>query len=184
MKIIYNNKLQRLVITGVLAAVLAVLSPISIPTPIGVPITLQTFGVALCGYVLGPALGSCAVLVYMFLGAVGLPVLAGFSGGIGFFLGVTGGFLWGFPIMAFFCGRGVRTGNKLLSILLGIAGLIICHMFGILQFSIVTSTSVLQSFLIMSLPYIFKDALFVALAYLVSISVIHSLKRAHLVKVE
>lgn len=60
MKLELKNSMQKSVITGVMAALLAVLSLISIPLPIGVPITLQTFGVALCGFMLGPALGTAA----------------------------------------------------------------------------------------------------------------------------
>ena len=54
--------MQRTVLTGVFAALLAVLSQIAIPLPTGVPITLQTFAVALCGYVLGPGMGGLALL--------------------------------------------------------------------------------------------------------------------------
>ena len=57
MKVQYKNKLQKMVMVAVFAAVMAVLSQISIPLPTGVPVTLQTFAVALCGYVLGP--GCC-----------------------------------------------------------------------------------------------------------------------------
>lgn len=81
MKLQWKNKLQRTVMAGVFAALLVVLSQVSIPLPTGIPVTLQTFAVALCGCVLGPAVGSAAVGVYLALGAVGVPVFAGFSGG-------------------------------------------------------------------------------------------------------
>ena len=76
---------------GVFAAVLAVLSQISFPLPSGIPVTLQTFAVALCGYALGCKRGTLAVLVYIVLGAVGLPVFANFSGGFGSLVGLAGG---------------------------------------------------------------------------------------------
>ena len=94
-----KNPIRRTVMTGVMAALLAVMSQISIPLPVGVPITLQTFAVALCGYLIGPALGTLAVVVYLALAAVGVPVLAGFSGGVGAFMGMTGGFLWGLSLI-------------------------------------------------------------------------------------
>lgn len=90
MKIQCKNRLHKMVMVGVFAAVMAVLSQISIPLPTGVPVTLQTFAVALCGYVLGVQMGGLALAVYLAIGAVGLPVFAGFSGGIGAFAGVTG----------------------------------------------------------------------------------------------
>ena len=58
-----KNPIQSTVMTGVMAALLAVMSQISIPLPFGVPVTLQTFAVAMCGYLLGPALGTLAVAV-------------------------------------------------------------------------------------------------------------------------
>ncbi|MCA5010971.1 biotin transporter BioY, partial [Clostridioides difficile] len=68
------------------AAVLAVISQLSIPMPTGVPITIQIFGVALIGTVLGWKLGFLATLIYILLGAVGLPVFSNFRGGIQFLL--------------------------------------------------------------------------------------------------
>lgn len=85
---------------GMFAAVLAVLSQISIPMPSGVPITLQTFAVALAGVVLAWKLGTASVLVYILLGAVGVPVFAGFTGGAQALVNYTGGFIWGFLGMA------------------------------------------------------------------------------------
>ena len=67
-----REKITNIVMVGVFAAVLAVLSQISFPLPSGIPVTLQTFAVALCGYALGCKRGTLAVLVYIVLGAVGL----------------------------------------------------------------------------------------------------------------
>ncbi len=181
MKIEFKSPIQKTVMTGVCAALLAVLSQISIPLPTGVPITLQTFAVALCGYILGPALGALSVLVYLALGAIGLPVFAGFSGGIGAFAGMAGGFLWGFLAQAALCGLGMRLQNRILAIALGIAGLLACHVCGVVQFAFLSSTGFLPSALAVSVPYLVKDILSVALAYFASLAVLLSLKRARLV---
>lgn len=177
-----KNKTQRLVLTGVLAALLAVLSQISIPLPSGVPVTLQTFAVALCGYVLGWKLGVLAVFVYLALGAVGLPVFAGFSGGIAAFAGVTGGYLWGFLLMALLCGLGAETGRRWLALLLGAGGLAACHLCGALQFAAVSGVSPLAAFLTASAPYLLKDAISVALGYLLAEGVLLGLKKARLLE--
>ena len=66
----------------------------------GVPITLQTLTVMLAGCVLGPLRGFSAVALYLALGAVGLPVFAEHSSGIGVFSGPSGGYLLSFPIAA------------------------------------------------------------------------------------
>ena len=70
------------VLTGMFAALLTAISQLSLPMPTGVPITIQAFGVALCGAVLGWKRGALATLVYILLGAVGLPVFANFQGGL------------------------------------------------------------------------------------------------------
>lgn len=75
--------------TGLFAAVIAVMAQISIPMPLGVPMTMQTFAITLAAVVLGSKLSAMASLVYLILGAVGVPVLASFSGGIDKFVGPT-----------------------------------------------------------------------------------------------
>ena len=69
-----------------------------------VPITLQTFGVLLAGAVLGSKRGFLAVLLYLVVGAAGLPVFAEGRSGVGVFAGPTVGYLVGFPLAAFLCG--------------------------------------------------------------------------------
>lgn len=181
MKILWKNKLQKIVVTGVMAALLIVLSQISIPLPTGIPVTLQTLAVALCGYVLGPVLGTLSVGVYLALGAVGLPVFAGFSGGLGSFVGMTGGYLWAFLPMAFLCGLGARRGGKAWALLLGALGLAVCHLCGAFQFAAVMSLSPWQAFLTASAPYLIKDALSLVLAYGAAEALLYALKRARLV---
>ncbi len=181
MKIGFKSHVQKVVMTGVCAALLAVLSQISIPLPTGVPVTLQTFAVALCGYILGPALGSLAVLVYLVIGAVGLPVFAGFSGGVGAFLGMSGGFMWGFFAISLLCGWGARLNNRIVSIALGVAGLLVCHVCGVAQFAFLTSSTFWQSAVAVSVPFLLKDVISVALAYFAAVAVVASLKRAQLV---
>ncbi len=173
-----KNPIQSTVMTGVMAALLAVMSQISIPLPFGVPVTLQTFAVAMCGYLLGPALGTLAVAVYLALAAVGVPVLAGFSGGVGAFMGMTGGFLWGFLPMAFLCGLGVRAGKKAPALMLGTAGLLICHLAGSFQFGLVSGTGFFTAFWTASVPFLIKDLVSVGLAYLAAAGIASSLKKA------
>ena len=89
-------------------ALIAILAQISIPLPGGVPLTLQTFAVPLAGLVLGSKRGTIATVVYVLLGAVGVPVFANFTGGLGIVLGMTGGFIVSFPLMALLAGFGVK----------------------------------------------------------------------------
>ena len=89
-----QNKTRDIVFIGIFAALIAICSWISIPTT--VPFTLQTMGVFTAVGLLGGKRGSLAVLVYILLGLVGLPVFAGFSGGVGVLFGTTGGYIIGF----------------------------------------------------------------------------------------
>ena len=84
---------------ALMAALLCVLGPFSIP--IGpVPVSLGTFAVSLCAMILGGPLGAVSVLVYLLLGAAGLPVFTGFQGGLAKLAGPTGGYLAGFLLHA------------------------------------------------------------------------------------
>ena len=85
-----------------LIAVCAILPSIKIGLP--VPITLQTFGVLLAGAVLGARRGFLAVVLYLVMGAAGLPVFTGGVGGLGAFQGPSVGYLAGFPLAAALCG--------------------------------------------------------------------------------
>ncbi len=157
---------KKLAVTAVFAAVLAVLSMLVLPLPAGVPITLQTFGVALCGGCLGWKRGSAAVAVYLILGGCGLPVFAGFGGGFGRLLGPTGGFLWGFLPMVLLCG--LAKGNFLKRFGIGLAGLCGCCLIGVLQYAFVAGVSPWQAFSVSCAPFFLKDVACVAGAVLLS----------------
>lgn len=173
-----QTSVQKLVLVGMFAAVLAVLSQLSIPMPTGVPVTLQTFAVALTGYVLGWKLGTVAVLVYILIGAAGAPVFANFSGGPGALVGMSGGFLWGFIVMVFLCGFGAEQKNKLVLSGMSFAGLAACHLLGIWQFMAVTEMKFIPAALAASVPYLAKDAVSLIAAYLVAKTIRKALNAA------
>lgn len=140
------------------ACFICICAQIAIPFA-GVPLTLQTFAVSFCGYMLGKYYGPLACLIYLSLGAIGLPVFAGFGGSLAFLAGPTGGFLFGFLILAFFCGLSSSQSSAIISFLISLIGLLICHLLGILWFSYVSDISLIQSVLLSSLPYLPKDVL-------------------------
>ena len=127
-KNIFSTKDMTLI--AMFAVLMAVCSWISIPTQ--VPFTLQTFAVFCTLGVLGGKRGFFAVLVYVLLGAVGVPVFAGFTGGIGVLLGTTGGYILGFILSAGFywlteklLGDGLVV--RIISMVIGLA---LCYAFG------------------------------------------------------
>lgn len=144
-------KIWKLCVAGMFCAFLVVFAQIVLPLPAGIPLTGQTLGVALCGFFLGWKWGAAVVAVYLLLGAVGLPVFSGFSGGVGWLLGPTGGYLWGFIPLAIACGAQRWP--------VAFGGLAVCHLMGMVQFAWVTDQSLWYAFLVGSLPYLLKDVL-------------------------
>lgn len=151
------------------AVIMAVCSWISVPYV--VPFTLQTFGVFLAVGVLGGKRGTLAVLIYILLGCVGLPVFAGFSGGIGVILGSTGGYIVGFLFTALVMWALEKMpGNRtVVSILSMVLGLIVCYAFGTLWFMLVYARTTGPVGLWTALgwcvfPYIIPDLVKIALA--------------------
>ena len=122
---------------AVCAALIAVCSWISIPAT--VPFTLQTFAVFAVLGILGGKRGTIAVCIYILLGAVGLPVFAGFGGGIGVLFGTTGGYILGFIFMGLIYWFAVsRFGEKpVVRILAMVVGLLVCYAFGTAWFLLV-----------------------------------------------
>lgn len=171
---------KEIVCIGMFAAILAILSQISIPMPSGVPVTLQTFAVALTGVVLAWKYGTISTLVYILLGAIGVPVFSGLSGGLQVLVNYTGGFIWGFIVMALLCGIGIQLKNKIAGIALGFVGLAVCHLFGVIQFMVVMKMGFAESFLLVSAPYLIKDVISVILAYVVGSQIRARLMKANL----
>lgn len=138
---------------GIFAAIIAVCAQLSIPMPVGVPMTLQTIAVSLAGVVLGPKKGAVAALVYLLLGAVGMPVFAGFQGGIGIVFGRTGGFILSFPLMALTAGIGAVKGKGWLAFWL-VIGAAVNFACGMLMFGFVTGTPLAPAFFLVVAPFL------------------------------
>ena len=133
---------MEIVLVGLFAALTAVCSWISIPAPAPLaPFTLQTFAVFCALEILGGRRGFFAVLVYILLGAVGVPVFAQFTGGAAVLFGSTGGYIIGFLFSAVvYWGMEALLGKKLwVRITALIAGLLVCYAFGTVWFMIVYS---------------------------------------------
>lgn len=162
-----------MVYIAIFAVLMAVCSWISIPA--AVPFTLQTFGVFMAVSMLGGKRGTLAIVLYIILGAVGIPVFAGFKGGIAALLGNTGGYIVGFVfsaliMWAFEKAPGKRSVTLPISMVLG---LLACYIFGTVWFMYVYAkgagavglTTVLAWCVI---PFIIPDLVKIALAYVLS----------------
>lgn len=132
-----SSKARNLAYIGLFVALMAVCSWISIPTT--VPFTLQTFAVFVAVGLLGGKRGTIAVVVYVLLGALGLPILANFEGGLGAVLGTTGGYLVGFIFIALVMWLVTKVwGNGIVQLTVSmIIGLALCYAFGTAWFMLV-----------------------------------------------
>lgn len=136
-KVISKNKTSDIVYIGIFAAMISICSWITIPATI--PFTLQTMGIFTAIGILGGQRGTLAVLTYILLGAVGIPVFSGFSSGIGIIFGTTGGYIIGFLFSAILMWgiEAIFGRNQIVFILSMIAGLFVCYAFGTAWFMIV-----------------------------------------------
>lgn len=164
-----RKRLYDTVYIAFFAALIAVCSWISIPSE--VPFTLQTFAVCVSVGLLGGKRGTVAVLVYIFLGLVGVPVFAGFKGGVAALAGVTGGYIVGFIFTALVMWLFEKIfGKKIVSLTVSmILGLAVLYLFGSVWFMILYTkntgsigfTAVLLKCVV---PYMIPEVIKVSLA--------------------
>lgn len=165
-------KTRDLAYTALGAVLIAVCSWIAVPAP--VPFTLQTFAIFCVLELLGGRRGTLAVLVYLLLGAAGLPVFSGFRGGVGALLGATGGYLLGFLLTGLVYWLFERfTQHRALRVLALMLGLALCYAFGTLWFVRVYArtggaVSVAAALGWCVLPFLLPDGAKLALALLLA----------------
>ena len=126
--------------------------------------TMQTFGIFLALLCLGGKWGTVSILIYLLLGAAGMPVFSGFQGGIGTLAGVTGGYLWGFLLS----GLTFWALEQLSKPMAAIAALAVCYLCGSCWFLVWSGGGLGLVLLRCVVPYIIPDALKLALAYRIS----------------
>ena len=160
-----TQQLRLMVYSALVAALTAAGAYIAIP--IGpVPIVLQNLVVMLAGLLLGRRWGLISVCVYLVAGAIGLPVFAGGSGGIGKFIGPTGGYLLGFAVAVYLIGAISESGhgNLAVDLMAMITGTVIIYLFGVSWLKVVTGMSLSKAIAVGMLPFLPGDALKIAAA--------------------
>ncbi len=153
--------IRQMTLISLFAALTAVGAFISIPL-YPVPLSLQTLFTLLAGMTLGSVMGTSSQVIYVFLGIIGLPVFAGFKGGIGILFGPTGGFLFGFIISAYVIGRIIEVKNEKKFhhyLIAGLIGTLIIYIIGVTQLSLVTGIGIKKALLIGALPFLPGDIL-------------------------
>src|SRR5215212_7022799 len=170
-----------------MAAVTAVTAQITIPLPISpVPFTLQVLAVILSGLLLGPRNGALSQAIYVLIGAIGVPVFAGFSGGLGIVLGPTGGYLLSYPAGAAVAGLATHDATNAsrrrgfcTSFLWGCAGLAIIYTLGATWLAIGTDLPFAVALAQGVLPFVLLDLVKVALAALVAVAAAPAISTSH-----
>ena len=149
--------IKRIVRIALMTSILSVLSLISIP--IGpVPITLQTLGVFLCGFILGPLDGALSVILYLMLGASGVPVFSGGTAGLKILIGPTGGYLLSFPIAAYISGYGAgRFKNRMSVYAAGLLCIAVNYLIGVPYLAFIAHLSIQKALTVGAYPFIIPD---------------------------
>ena len=154
-----------LIFCALFTALIAVFSQLQLP--IGpVPVSLATLGVMLCGLLLGWHWGALAVGAYILLGAAGVPVFAGFQGGVGRLIGPTGGYILGYLFSVLLSGLNIpllqeRFRGRCLLLILGTAA---CYLPGTAWFMYATGRTLSESLSLCVLPFLPGDAAKILLA--------------------
>lgn len=154
---IRSSKTYSLAVTALMAALICVLAPLSIP--IGpVPISLTNFVIYLSLYILDWKKGTISYLIYLFIGLVGLPVFSGFTGGISKLAGPTGGYIIGFIPMAIIAGLAIDKFQKRWVHFAGmLIGTAICYILGTVWFCIQSDSAPAAALSICVFPFIPGD---------------------------
>lgn len=177
-----ERDIAQIALYAALVAALGLLPKISIPIAGGIPITGQSLGVMLAGVMLGPVRGTLALLLFLLVVALGLPLLAGGRGGLAVFMSPSVGFLVGFPFAAMACGwlMGLMKEKSVLPsawIAAALGGIVVLYAFGIPGLAWKAEMSLVDAAKVMAV-YLPGDALKVLLTGLIAQTVWRGMPQA------
>ena len=167
-----NQKIRtkQMVLIALMTAVTCVLGPLSIPLPFSpVQISLTNFAIFLAIFVLGMKNGTISFIIYLLLGAIGVPVFSSFRGGLQVLAGPTGGYLIGFIFLALIMGFALdHFDRKLVPTIIGmIIGMAVCYAFGTVWLAKLLSLSFKEGLMMGVIPYLAGDAAKIIIAAIV-----------------
>ena len=176
-----KSKVYQMAIIGLMAAVICILGPLSIPIGV-VPISFTNLAIYIVLYTLGMKKGSISYIVYMLIGFVGLPVFSNFSSGPSKLLGPTGGYIIGFFFMALIAGFFIdKFFDKWYLCIAGmVLGTAVCYVFGSIWLSYVTHMTASKAFAVGVIPFIPGDLVKILIAALIGPQIRKRLIKANL----
>lgn len=150
-----KTNIYPLAMTAVMAALIAVVAPFSIPAG-RVSFTLCTLVLYISPYILGWKRASLATLIYILIGMIGLPVFSGFKAGLGVLVGPTGGYILGYIPMVILGGLAIKyfPQNRVLQLLGMIFATAVLYTLGTVMFYILMDTTLKVALLNCVLPFI------------------------------
>ncbi len=152
---------RRIQTAALLVAFIAAGAYVAVPIPVSpVPVVLQNFFVVFTGFVLPPGWAALTLATYLGMGAVGLPVFAGATGGLAHFAGPTGGFLAGFLVSAWITSvvvRGPDTPSRTKTIGAVGLGFLVPYLTGVPWLASVTGLSLGEALVVGALPFLPGD---------------------------
>ncbi len=175
------KKLNDLMYAGLFAALTAVLGLVSIPLPFSpVPISGQSLAIMLAGSVLSVRQAGLSILTFLLVGAVGVPVFAGGTGGLGIVFGPRGGYLLGFLLGAMVISALKGSSNNVWRLALAniVGGIGVVYLLGVAWLSLVTGMGLQKAFLAGALPFLPGDFFKVFIASVVGVALNKQLRTA------
>lgn len=168
---------KRMIYISLCTAVLSIVSPFSIPLPFSpVPFTLSLLAIFVISAILEPKDACIAVVLYMLLGMVGLPIFSGFQGGIQKLVGPTGGYLIGYLAIVFCASFAYRLkGSRIYYIFGMLLGTVICYIFGSIWLSHQAGLTLMQALFMGVIPYIPADVIKLTAAAVVAPELVNRL---------
>lgn len=171
-------KHNKIAVTAITAAVICIFSPLSLPMGV-IPISLSTFAICLISCITPWKQSVAAVIIYILLGAAGLPVFSGFIGGAQQIAGLTGGFIISYIPCSLIVSFTVNKypDKKYIYPISMAAGIAVCYLTGAAWYSLQTNTDFASALTVCVLPFIIGDAIKISIASTLGILLRKRLKK-------
>jgi biotin transport system substrate-specific component len=176
-------KIRDMVFTALFAAIICVMAPFVIPMG-PIPLSLATFAIYIAASVMNWKYGTLAVIIYIALGVVGLPVFSGFTGGLPKLVGPTGGFILGYILLALAEGFFIdKLESKKWAYSLGmVIGSVLLYTCGTIWFMIIMNVTLAKALALCVIPFLLGDIVKIILASFIAPRLRKMLKKQEILR--